>query len=369
MSVKATDLADFLASTLSDYPKNVFEVGWDNQSYEACRIFQKERMVIDGGTDIKRKVQLDASGAAHYRRYYDVDNPTVVDTMKTITVPWKRLSTDYSWDDLELLQNIKNSAKGYLKIMTEKRTAALHSLANLIEEKFWLTPTNSDIDDLFPYGVPYYINMLNADASAAGFSGQTIRYQDGTTGTNCAGIDAANEEKWRNYAFTYSAIDNALLKSLRVAFINTNFKAPLFINDPAAIQRGAKRFYTDFDNTAALQDLVDAKDDNHRSKDVLGNIRMDDGGLVFINRHPVVPIAQLNSVTDIVTSDTTSPIYFVDFSQFTPVVHDGYWMEESEPMVDRGQHTTFTIFIDGAHNILCKNKRTVGFVGHLPITS
>ena len=368
MSVKASQLADFIASTLSDFPKNTFEVGWDNQEYEACRIFQQERMVIDGGVDIKRKVQLSESGAAHYRRYYDTDNPTVVDTMKTITVPWTRLSTDFSWDDLELLQNIKSSVKGYLKIMQEKRVSALHSLANVIEDRFWKTPTNAN-DDLYPYGVPYYINMLNADITAAGFSGQTIRYQDGTTGTSCAGIDASTESKWRNYAFTYNAIDNALLKKLRVAFIETNFKAPLFINDPAEIRRGTKRFYTDFDNVAALQDLVDAKDDNHSGKDVLGNIRMDDGGLVFINRHPVVPVAKLNDVTDVVTSDTTSPIYFVDFSKFVPVVHDGYWMEEGEPMVDRGQHTTFTIYVDGAHNNLCLNRRGCGFVGHLAITS
>ncbi len=368
MSVKASELADFLASTLSDYPKNTFNVAWDNNVYEACRVYQEERYVVDGGTDIKRKVQLSTSGAAKYRRYYDVDNPTVADTMKTITVPWTRLSTDYSWDDLELLQNIKSSVKGYLRLMTEKRVDALHDLANLIEERFWKTPTNSS-DELYPYGVPYYINMLNADVTAAGFSGKTIRFQDGTTSTTCAGIDADAEEKWRNYAFTYSAIDNELLKKLRFAFIETSFKAPLFVTDPDEVRKSPKRFYTDHANVASLQDLADAKDDNHSGKDVLGNIMMDSGGLVFINRYPVVPIKQLNDATDIVTSDTTSPIYFVDFEQFIPVVHDGYWMEEKEPMWSRDQHTTFTIYIDGAHNNLCKNRRGVGFVGHLAITS
>ena len=32
MSVKASELADFLASTLSDYPKNTFNVAWDNNA-------------------------------------------------------------------------------------------------------------------------------------------------------------------------------------------------------------------------------------------------------------------------------------------------------------------------------------------------
>lgn len=367
MAVKATELADLIASTISDFPDQEFEVAWDNINYEFCRIYQNERMVIDGGTDIKRKVMLDNSGAAHYRRYYESDNPTVADLMKTITVPWTRLSTDYSWDDLELLHN-KNSAKGFINLLKQRRVDGLWALADLIEDRGWKTPTNSG-DDLYPYGVPYYINMLNSDVTTAGFSGQTIRYQDGTTGTTCAGIDASTEAKWRNYAFTYSAIDNSFLKKVRIAFMETNFKVPLIINDPAKTANAAKRFYTDLDNTAALQELVDAKDDRHSGKDVLGNIKMDDSGLVYINRLPVVPITNLVSATDIPTTDSTSPIYCIDFAKFRPVVHDGYWMRETEPMVDRGQHTTFTVYLDGAHNNLCLNRRTVGFVGHLPITA
>jgi len=42
-------------------------------------------------------------------------------------------------------------------------------------------------------------------------------------------------------------------------------------------------------------------------------------------------------------------------------------MNESEPRTDRGQHTTYTIFIDGAHNNLLLNKREAGFVLHKAI--
>jgi hypothetical protein len=37
--------------------------------------------------------------------------------------------------------------------------------------------------------------------------------------------------------------------------------------------------------------------------------------------------------------------------------------------VDRGQHTTFTVFLDGSHNNLCINRRTVGFVIHKAIVA
>jgi hypothetical protein len=89
----------------------------------------------------------------------------------------------------------------------------------------------------------------------------------------------------------------------------------------------------------------------------------------MINRLPVLYISQLDGITDPVKDTATSPLYCVDFEKFIPYVQDGFWMEESEPMTDRGQHTTFTIFLDGSHNNLCVNRRTAGFVIHKPIVS
>lgn len=367
MGVKNSALADLIAGTLDDLPKQYFEVGWDNHEYEFCRIYQSERMEVDGGEQITRVLMLDHTGNARYRRMYDTDEPNVQDVIKTIRVPWVQIGTNYSWDKLEILRN-RNNAKGFIKLMTLRRTDGLWALANLIEDRAWKTPATST-DDLYPYGVPYYINMLTKGSTTAGFNGETIRYQDGNTGTTCAGLDAnaAANAKWRNYAFTYSAIDNSLLRSFRLAFMYSKFKAPLFVNDPAQKRNAAKRIYSHFENVADLMDLADAKDDFHRGKDVLGNLRVTEEGLVMINRLPVVPIDQLVGATDPEQGSTTDPIYCVNFEKFIPYVQEGYWNEESEPMTDRGQHTTFTVFLDGSHNNLCVNRREAGFVGHKAI--
>ncbi|HUW44406.1 MAG TPA: hypothetical protein VMW50_01300 [Dehalococcoidia bacterium] len=367
MGIPNSELADLIATTLNDLPKQYFEVAWDNQDYEACRIYQNERMVVDGGEQIERQVMLDPLGNAKYRRCYDTDEPKVGQVMSKILVPWTQIGTDFSWDKFEILRN-KNSAKGFINLMKVKRTEGYWSLANLIETRFWLAPISAT-DDLNPYGVPYYINCLNANVTTPGFSGQTIRYQNVSTGTICAGIDAANEAKWRNYAATYTQVDNALLTTFRLAFMNTRFKAPLIVNDPSQKRNAAKRVYADFNVCADLMALADAKDDKHTGKEVLGNLRVDEGGLVTLNRLPVVPIPQLVGVTDPVTSTLLAPIYCINFEKFIPYVHDGYWMEEGEPMYDRGQHTTFTVFVDGAHNNLCTNRREAGFVIHKPIVS
>ncbi len=360
MSVKQSDLADVIAITINDLPKQEFEVGWDSQDFEACRIYQNERMVIDGGNQIERKIMLDQSGNARYRRAYDTDTPGVSDVMHTIKAPWTRIGTNYSWDDFELLQN-KNNAKGFIDLMKVRRVDGLWSLAELIEDRFWKTP-ESTTDDLYPFGVPYYITMFSADATlntSAGFNGKFIKFQDSTYDSTCANINAANEAKWRNYAAPYTAIDSAFLKTFRLAFMYTKFKAPLIVNDPQNKRTAAKRVYTDFDTVAQIMDLADQKDDRHSGKDIMSNLRMDDTGLAFVNRLPVVPIPQLNGAA-------YTPVYCIDFSKFIPYVHDGYWMKEGAPETDRGQHTTFTVYLDGAHNNLCLNRRTAGFVLHKP---
>jgi len=362
MARDLADLGDLLSLTLADLPKQTFEVAWDNNDYEAVRIYNTKNMRIDGGKSIDRRIMLDSSGAARYRRYYDTDEPTVADQMHEISVKWCRFSTDYSWDDLELLHQM-NSTKGFIRLITERRLDAQWDLAKLLEDRLWKEPTSAT-DYLYPYGIPYYLNHMTSGQTTDGFVGQTIAYQNGTTGTTCAGIDASSEDKWRNWAFLYTDIDNALLKSIRIACKRIKFKAPMNVKDPSNVRNAQRRIYTDFDNWAELMDLADAKDDNHSGKDVLGNLKVSDGGDVFINRVPVIPINDLDGYTHPSSGTATSPIMYVDFSYLIPVVHEGYWMEETKPMTDRGQHTTFTVYLDGSHQNLCTNRRQLGWIGH-----
>jgi hypothetical protein len=362
MAVKDTELADFISATLNDLPDQYFEVAWTNQDYEGTRIFNSESMQVDGGNQIERKVMLSTTGNARYRRNFDVDDPQISDTIHTIKVPWTRLSTNYSWDELELIRQGKQGATQIISLLKTRRIDGLWDLADLIEERFWKTPTSAT-DDLYPYGIPYYINPMDSGATTDGFVGKTIQYQGGTNGTTCANINANTYDKWRNYAAIYSAVDNAMLKKFRIAFAKCNFKAPTNLTDPGQVRTAQKRIYCDWDVWADMCDLADAKDDNHRGKDILGNIRVDDGGTVLVNRLQVVPIPQLDGFTW--SSSAIAPIFCVDFKYIIPIVQDGYWMREKSPMVDRGQHTTFTVFLDGSHCILCTNRRRLGFVLHL----
>lgn len=359
--VNNDQLQDLILTTLKDLPDGEFEIMWDSQNYEICQIYQQHRRQVDGGTSIQRNVILDRKGNARYRRLFDTDNPSVDNVQDTIDVPWAQLSTDYSWDVAEILRN-RSSKKGFINLIRSRRAERMWDLAELIEERGWLTPTSAT-DKLYPYGIPYYLNKLNSGVTTGGFSGQTIRYQGGTTGTICAGIDASTNAKWRNYADVYDKVDNNLLRKLRRATRLTRFRP-----SPMAIKPGQDgpgmpiKLYAGIDIVTELEDLADKRDDNTGPMDLAGKNLHSYEGSVYFNKMPFVYVPHLDD-------DTDDPIYCVDWTKIQPVVQDSYWMVESKPMSDRGQHTTITVFLDGSHNNLCINRRTAGFVIHKPTTA
>lgn len=358
MAIDNDKLADLLATTLKDLPKGDFEAMWDDQNYEFCRIYHEDRRKVDGGTSIQRNVMLDETGAASYRLPYQADDPVVNSVQHQIDVPWVQIGSNYSWDIIELKRN--RTPKGYIELIHSRRLDGLWSFANLLETRGWLTPISAT-DKKNPYGIPYYLNMLDAGETAAGFNGQTIRYQDASTGTICAGIDSGSEAKWRNYGGTYQKVDNALLREMRKACLSTRFKPPRIVRAPGDDSKGSSvKIYCDLDRATELQDLADKRDDNNTSKDLAGKVLTEVDGAVYFNRMPVCYIPQLDGAD-------YQPIYCVDWSKIQPIVQDGYWMEETKPQTDRGQHTTFTVFVDGSHNNLCINRRTAGWVLHQPI--
>lgn len=359
MGVTNAQLIDLVRTTLEDLPKGEYETMWDLQNYEFASMYNQKRRQIDGGTSIERNVVLDETGYARYTRLYATETPRVDNVQKKINVPWTQLRTDVSWDKLEILRN-RNSAKGFINLMQSRRNERLWGLAELMERRGWLAPASVS-DDLNPYGVPYYLNMLDAGVTEGGFKGQTIRYSGGTTGTVCAGLDASAEEKWRNYADSYVKVDNALLRKLRKAVLQTQFRAPPGVRETGTGARGPNtKLYAGIDVMTELLDLADKRDDATQVKDLAGKALAEVDGQISFSRIPWVYVPAINGVA-------YNPIYAVDWDKFQPLVQDGYWMVESEPMMDRLQPSVVTVYIDGCHQNLCVNRRTAGFVMHNPI--
>ena len=361
MGYRPEDIADLIETTLNDLPDQTMEYALDHNEYFWSSLFQNDAITIDGGTSIERKVSFDTEGNAKYRSMYDLDDPKVGDSIRPINVHWALLGTSASWDEFEIAQQ-KSSEKGFINLIQTRNDKSIIDLADLIEETMVSVP-DSATDKKHPFTLPYYLRIKNTAGSvnsSAGFNGATVTFGNATTSTIIAGIDAAEEAKWRNWCAPYTSINYAFLKEVRKAFIKTKFRVPILLKTPLMKERAAKmRCVAGTDTVLDIMELVDKKDDNHTStqKDPLGNMVVTDGDLVRLNRVPVLPLDTLDSAA-------YTPIYFFDLAYFIPVVHDGYWMVKKPPMVDRRQHTTYTKFTDGAHNVLVENVRKCGFVLH-----
>jgi hypothetical protein len=362
--IKNSELLDLLATTLPDLPDNEFEVAWDYRDYEVCnRWFKSDKIEVDGGVTIDRRIMLDDSGTARYVRLYEPSTPNVVDVQKKISVPWCQLETSWSIERREILRN-RSSAKGFIKMLQVRRVDSMVSLANLLEEKAWATPNDAS-DDSNPLGLPYWICLgpdgTNEDGS---FNGQTVRYGDGSTGTVRAGLDSSTYEKWRNWTAQYTAVNRTLIKRMRKAFRSVRFKSPVVVKDMTEGPSSNFRIYMPLDVAVEFEEIAHGQNDN------LGGEIAAFGGATTFRRVPLIDIPQLDTFT--VTdgggnSFSPEPIFMVNHGQFYPIVQEDDWLVESDPETDRTLHNVFTTFVDGSHQFMSSNLRTCGAVLHRAI--
>lgn len=355
MGVDYTALADLLKTTRADYGKDAYEVMWNNQQSEFCERLQTSNYTIDGGTSIVRNVMLDNSGQARFVRLFEVEDTTVADVQNQITVPWTQFRNKMAWD-VEELKRQKGSEHGFISLFQSRQTDCYWSIADLIEAAGWNGRLDA-ADTLNPLGIPEALCMMNAGEITPGFKGQTIRYQGGTTGTTFQGLDAATTAKWRNYAFTYTTIDNAFLESLSRACLMTQFKPVRFVPKPGNDNVGQRRLYAGIDTVTKLYRLANAQDDNNVPNDLAGRLRLDANGGVMFNSMPIVYVPALDN-------KTYSPVYAVDWTKLQMVVPGSEWMSEDDPMRAPSQPSVMVIYVNGQYQQLCLNRRTCGFVGH-----
>jgi len=368
MSYTIDQLSGLIATTHTKYPKQELTVTWDHNRYEGARIFAQDNIKKQGGTSITGKAILSPTGNARWVEFYEKDQLSQGETFHTFTMPWCRYTTNWSWDELEILMN-KSDPEGFIDLAKAKEMQAIWDLANLFEAGIWQCPTSAT-DDKIMRGVPYFIRMMTKDTTTDGWVGKTIRYRNGTTGTDCAGIDANVYSQWANWAFLYEDVNADFIRNLRLAFMYSQFKAPLGATQFEVRKAAKRRMYTGFTNKAKMFDYLDAKDDVHQTKEALGRMVVTEGTDMLINGTDVVAINDLEGATDPETGDTTDPWYCVDFGEFQPVVYSGYWMKTTGP-VHGGtiQHTVWTLFKDGSCNVWCRSPRAAGFVAHKVITS
>lgn len=357
--ISNSDLIDLQKTTLENLPNLDFEVALNSQQYNVVNEwFKSDKIQVDSGTSIIRNIMLDSSGNAKHVRLYQKTALNVGDVQSRITAPWVQVQSHYSIERREALRNRKPAR--YIELLKSRRLDGMLSLADLLEGRAWVAPENS-ADDLNPRGIPYHLSKV-MPAAASGynsaidipgaFSGRRVIYNDGSVATNDkGGLNPTNLSKWRNWADEYVAIDGDFVKRMRKAFHATNFKSPMLAKDMKDGPAAKFRIYMGLNNLTEFEDLTTKANEN------LGADLDKFHGVTTFRRVPVLYTPQIDT-------DTHGAIYGVNHAKFFPMVLDGDWMREGEPMMDVELHNVVTTFIDGSYQYFSTNIREAGFVLH-----
>ena len=363
--ISNSDLVDLQRTTLENLPNLDFEVALNSQQYHVVNEwFKSEKLQVDSGTAIVRNIILDTSGNARHVRLFQKVGINVADVQSRITAPWVQIQSSYSIERREALRNRKPAR--YIELLKSRRVDGMVALADLLESRAWAAPNNVS-DDINPYGLPYWLSKkMPANATgytaaiddpsgtpngAGGFVGRRVIYGDGSTATNGkGGLDPTGitSGKWRNWADTYQAIDGNFVKIMRKAFHATKFVSPMLAKDLKEGPTSKFKIYM------GLQNLTDYEDLTTKSNDNIGSDLDKFHGVTTFRRVPVLYTPQLDS-------DADGVIYGVNHAKFFPIILDGDWMRESDPMMDVEMHNTITTFVDGSYQYFCLNVRESGF--------
>ena len=210
---------------------------------------------------------------------------------------------------------------------------ALISLAILMENNFWGPPV-ALTDTLTPWGVNTWI-VKNA---TEGFNGSA------PSGYTTIGLNPTTYPRWNNWTYQYTAVSrDDLIRHWRKAATFTDFEPP--VDGIKTFNTGDDYgFYTNYGVIGPLEEALESQND-----DLGPDIASMDGRVVF-RRVPVMWVPRLET-------DTTNPVYGINWGYLKTFVLDGWWLKETHIPNYPGQHTISAHFLDLTYQFVTRNRR------------
>lgn len=327
---------DLIATTLNHLGELKWtDIALDLQEYIAMsRILNKKRVKFDGGKAIQWNVRVDYVDAAENTGLFAQDTVNVGDSMKIAQIPWRHSTTNYAFEVREMSMN--KGARRLVNLVEERRNGSLTSLAELMERNFWGKP-DSSADEETPFGIKYWI-VTNATEGFNG--GNPTGFDDGP-----GGLDCDVYANWKNYTAQYAAVSQTdLIRKWRTATRKTNFRSP--VKNPDYNTGNKYEYFTNHDVLQLLEEYLEDRNDTLSSS----NIKVADSGDLLFRRNPVYWVPYLDS-------DTTDPIYGINWGVFNPVFLGGEYMRTTGPDKAPLQHNTLVVFTDLTYNFRCTDRR------------
>lgn len=333
-------LADFVTATLDDYDrKDYVNVSFNLQNYPfANRMLDTQAMGKKGGAYLNWKVKVKSNGNARVTGMYSEDKLNAGDVLQTAKVGWVKFTTGWTYDvDEEEFQSDDR-----LQIIDEvllRDADADQDLAELLEPQGWTAPSGPT--DKHLAGFPYW--LVKPTAGQEGFLGAAP-----SGFSDVAGLSPTTYGNWKSYVADYDAFsqEDLITRWIR-ADEKTNFMSP--VKTPE-LKFGSDKFgyYTTYAVWEATRPLLRAQNDD------LGNE-------LAAMTDPVFRQRKVEWVAHLTNTDTSNPIYGVNWSKFQLFYKQGRFRVRSGPIRNKDMHDVWEVYRDSWINMRCVNRRAAGY--------
>lgn len=345
MALQAANDTDLVTTTLRELGR----AKWTDNSSAYRRtialkmIINKRKTTFDSGYEVQFNRMVGLSNAARFVGLGAQDVVDITSQMGTGSVPWRHVTWNWAWDFREPLMN--NSAAKIVDLIKTRRIAAIGSMVELLERALWRVPAATD--DTTVYGIPYWVVKSNTAATFANNNGFNGLAPSGYT--TVAGINPTSDTRWRNYATQYTTVskDDFVRKARRMAEY-TGFE-PITEGIPQYDTGDVTEYYTNYAVSGTLVEILESQNEN------LGMDIAPYEGKTMFNRTKVNVVPELDS-------DTTNPMYQLDFGVIGAMGLQGAWMKETSVPQVPGQHTMSATHTDCTLNTLCRDRRKCGVI-------
>lgn len=341
MAVLTPDQIDDLVTLTNNksYRFKWTDLSLDYTEYVSVQMLDEKHVTETGGPQIDFRVQVRNTGNAINTGLFGVDQTGVEDLMATVTAPWTKQSASWSYDvDEDLFQGDQETIVRELEV---RKHSCRNDIVELNEENFWSEPSTSS--DKRPWGLPYWIRKDASTTPAGAFNGGNPT-GTGLTG-GCGGLSSTTYPAWKNWTFGYSAVTtDDLTVKVKKALYKTRFMAP---NPHSELGFGKAEYqiYTTYAVTEPAERLAESRNDNLGAELAKYRNQVTIGGI------PMKPVPYLDD------TDSTDPLYGVNWRFFRPYVLKGRNMKWSKPIPAPHQHTVRNVFNDTWMNYIATNRR------------
>ncbi len=337
-TLQASDLADLLLVTQEGLVKRGAFVNMqtDLTDFVGVReIWKNKKKAFFDGINWRFDIQMDQNYSFKTVGLYETDGSAMNDTMVKGYVSARHCNAHYEYDLHE--PDFQLGGTAIVDFIMSKYSAMMVSWYVGLEDLIWGSPAASNTKD--PHGIPFWVQK--------GTSGQEGFYGLDPAGytSGRANILSSTYPRWANYFADYTDVSTEdLIRKMRKCTRKIAFRSPLSHKEPNFSADTKNGIYCNEATISLLEEQLRGQNMN------LGMDLDPTGDRALFQSQKLVYAPKLDS-------DTSDPIYFLDWKTLAVGCMPGWEDKISKPYVVPGKHLVYRVDKDATLEFISTDLR------------